>query len=113
MEIGSTAMVALAICFAGATIFFWLANRATRQIHAAFGPKEVVTALQCVLDDSECHDEWDLFLSWPIDDPHLESIRQQCHEILRTSARPQRGEDISEDGKNRVRTLLRDLRERS
>ena len=24
------------------------------------------------------HDEWDLFLAWPIDDPYLESVRQRC-----------------------------------
>jgi hypothetical protein len=31
-----------------------------------------------VSSDSVYHDAWDLFCSWPIDDPYLESIRQRC-----------------------------------
>jgi hypothetical protein len=43
------------------------------------------------------------------DDPHLESIRTRCRDIVRTS-RPRPGEDISENGKDRIRALLRELR---
>jgi len=113
MGVGPTVIAALATCLAGAAAFFALANRATRRIHAAFGPKDVEAALKCVLDDAQYHDDFDLFLTWPIDDPYFESIRKRCHEILRTCAPAKRGEDISEDGKERIRGILRDLQART
>jgi hypothetical protein len=112
MRYGSIVVLILGTGIAAAAVFFALANRATRRMHAAFGPREVAAALECVLDDSLCHDEWDLFLSWPIADPYLESIRTQCLEIIRTAPPPNRGEDISGDGKNRIRVLLQGVRER-
>lgn len=92
-------------------MFFARAHRATRRRHAAYGRTDVEVALQCVLDDSQYHDAFDLFLTWPIDDPYLESIRKQCREVVRTSPPPMAGEDISEAGKGRIRAILRDLRE--
>ena len=92
-------------------MLFALANRATRRRHAGYGRIEVESALQCVLDDAQSHDAFDLFLTWPIDEPYLESIRKQCHEIVRTTPPAMPGEDISEGGKDRIRAVLRDLRE--
>jgi len=92
-------------------VFFALANRATRRRHAEYSRTEVEAALQCVLDDTQYHDAFDLFLTWPIDDPYLESIRKRCHEIVRTSQPPMAGKDMSEDGKGRIRAILRELRE--
>jgi hypothetical protein len=112
MGFGSTVVGVLLTCLGGVAIFFALANRATRRTHAGFGPIEVESALQCVLDDTQCHDDFDLFLAWPIDDPYLESIRKDCHEIIRTSAPAGSGEDISENGKDRIRAILRELRDR-
>ena len=114
MEIGSTVIVVLAICFAGIAVFFVLANRATRRNHAAFKPSDVESALQCVLDDSQCcHDEFDLFLTWPIDDPYLEAIRRRCQRILGTCASSRLGGDISMDGKDRIRAILHELQQRT
>ena len=73
---------------------------------------EIESALQCVLDDTQDHDAFDLFLTWPINDPYLESIRRQCLEIARTSSPARLGEDMSENGKDRIRAVLRGLRER-
>lgn len=95
---------------AGGGIFFALANRATRREHARFGRPEVEAALQCVLDDNQCHDAFDLFLAWPIDDPYLESLRKRCHEVARTSPPGRPGEDMGESGKDRIRSVLRELR---
>ncbi len=99
----------LLACVAGVAIFFALSNRAACRRHAGLGPVDVEAALRCVLDDSERHDAFDLFLTWPIDDPYLESIRKRCHEVVRTSATARRGEDISQDGKDRIRAILREL----
>jgi len=100
-------------CLAGGAIFFARANQSTRRRHARLGRAEVRSALESVLDDTQSHDAFDLFLAWPIDNPYLESIREQCHEIVRNLTPPRRGEDISENGKDQIRALLRDLRERT
>ena len=55
------------------------------------------------------HDSWDLFLDWPIDDPHLEAIRQECVKICRECP-PVPGKDINEEGETRAAALLADLR---
>ena len=108
MGIGPTVIVVLTTCFVGTAVVFVFASREARRMHTAFRPSDVESALQCVLDDSQCcHDEFDLFLTWPIDDPYLEAIRERCHRILRTCAKP--GEDISEDGKEQIRAILREL----
>jgi hypothetical protein len=112
MGFWSTVGAVLLTSLVGGAIFFALANRATRRRHAGLGRIEVEPALQCVLDDTQCHDAFDLFLTWPIDDPYLESIREQCHEVVRTSQPASTGEDISEKGKDRIRAILRDMRER-
>src|SRR5262249_29647077 len=112
MGFGSTVLIVLLICLAGVAAFFVLVNRSARPRHTEFGPGEVESALQCVLDDTQYHDDFDLFLTWPINDPYLDSIRRQCQEIARTSAPARPGEDMSENGKERIRAILRDLRGR-
>jgi hypothetical protein len=47
--------------------------------------------------------------AWPIDDPHLEFIRQECLKICRECP-PVPGKDINEEGETRVAALLADLR---
>ena len=67
---------------AGIVAFFAWANRQTAKAHARFTAGDVEIALRELLDpEAPTHDAWDLFLAWPIDDPHLESIRQECLKI--------------------------------
>jgi hypothetical protein len=71
--IGAAVLVSFVIAF-----FAW-ANGATRREHARFTREDVQSALEtCLGLHGIDHDEWDLFLAWPIDDPFLESIRQRC-----------------------------------
>jgi hypothetical protein len=83
------------------------------EAHARFTPRDVEIALRELLDpEAPTHDTWDLFLAWPIDDPHLESIRQECLKICRECP-PVTGKDINQEGETRVAALLADLRSRS
>jgi hypothetical protein len=107
------AVSALLTCLVGGAVFFARGNRPMRLRHATFGRVEVESALRCVLDDTERHDAFDLFLAWPINDPYFESIRKQRLQIVRMSPPPRRGEDVSESGKDQIRALFRDLRERA
>lgn len=71
-------MAALAAAVSIVVFFVW-ANRQTAKAHARFTPKDVEIALTELLDpQAHDHDTWDLFLAWPINDPHLESIRLEC-----------------------------------
>jgi hypothetical protein len=98
---------------AGIVAFFAWANRQTAKAHAQFTAKDVEIALRELLDpEALTHDTWDLFLAWPIDDPHLESIRQECLKICRQCP-PVPGKDINEEGEIRVAALLADLRRSS
>jgi hypothetical protein len=81
----SWAFFALATVVAIVLFFAW-ANAATARAHARFGRDDIEAALhEFVSPDSEYHDDWDLFLSWPIDDPYCESVRQACLKIVRES----------------------------
>jgi hypothetical protein len=92
--------------------FFWHGNRKTAQAHAKFTATDVAAALDEVISpDSCCHDGWDLFLSWPIDDDYLESIRQRCLAICRDDPRVP-GRDLSEEAEAQVKLLLEELRSR-
>jgi hypothetical protein len=98
---------------AGIVVFFVWANRQTAKAHARFTPEDVEAALSELLDPkAHDHDTWDLFLGWPIDDPHLESIRKECLTICQECP-PVPGKDINEEGETRVAALLADLRRRS
>jgi hypothetical protein len=98
---------------AGIVLFFVWANRQTAKAHARFTAKDVEMALAELLDpEAPTHDTWDLFLAWPIDDPHLEAIRQECLKICRECP-PVPGKDINEEGERRVSALLAGLRRRA
>jgi hypothetical protein len=112
MAVAGTMVAAVATFLVGAAGLFAWANRATRRVQV-LGPRDVEAALRCVFDDSQDHCAFDDFLAWPIDDPCLESIRVRCREIVRTSAPAKRGEDISQNGKEQIRELIRDLQTRT
>jgi hypothetical protein len=102
-------MAALAAA-AGIVVFFARANRQTAKAHARFTVKDVDDALSELLaPDARDHDTWDFFLTWPIDDPYLESIRQESLRICRECP-PAPGKDMNEDGERRVAALLSELR---
>ena len=98
---------------AGIVAFFKWADRATAKAHARFQLSDVEKALaELVRSDTHHDDMWNLFLTWPIDDPHLESIRQQCLKIVAECPGSRSRDDISEEGVNRVAAILRELRSR-
>ena len=103
-------LISVAVVVAIAALVAW-ASRQTAKRYARFQPKDVEEALvELVSDDARDHDTWDLFLSRPIDDPYLESVRQQCLAIVRECPRTHDHEDISQEGQVRVKTLLQELR---
>src|SRR5688572_6260341 len=105
-------MVALA-AGAGVVAFFAWANRQAAKAHARFGPTDVEIALIEMLDPhARDHDTWDLFLARPINDPYLESIRQECQKIFQECPGGV-GKDISDEGEKRVAALLAELRRRT
>jgi hypothetical protein len=108
-----TLWAAVIAAAAGIVAFFAWANHQTAKAHARFTASDVEIALAELLDpEAPTHDTWDLFLAWPIDDPHLESIRQECLKICRECP-PVPGKDINKEGETRVAALLADLRGRS
>jgi hypothetical protein len=72
--------------------------------------KDVENALRNVLDldGSDTHDTFDLFLSWPIEDPSLELIRTECLAVCLADRQPPRGKDL---GKESEQWILRKLSE--
>ena len=62
-------------CNAAVGFFVW-SNHRTKKLHAAFTKSDVRAAIESVLLDGY-HDEWDLFLAWPISDTYLESLRER------------------------------------
>lgn len=89
-------------------LFIWL-NHKTKAVHAAFARDDVIAAIENVLGP-DMHDEWDLFLAWPIDDPYLESVRQRCIAIDAAHSGTERGKDIGSEGEKRLREILVELR---
>ncbi len=100
-------IVALVVV-AAVGIFIW-ANRGTQKRHAAFTKTDVVAAIENALS-GDYHDEWDLFLAWPISDPSLESVRQRCLAIAREYSGIEKGKDIATDGEAKLREILAELR---
>ena len=79
----------LAAAVVATVLFFAWARRRTVKAHARFGREDVEAVLaQIISPETKCSDDWDLFLSWRIDDPYLESIRQECLRIDRESQSP-------------------------
>jgi hypothetical protein len=88
-------------------------TRTRRRELTAYGRKEVEAALLNVLTiDAGTHDEWDYFLSRPIADPYLESVRQRCLDICRRYPDGAPGKDLPEAASAEVRALLEELRAR-
>ena len=108
-----TWITALIIVVFAVVAFFTWNNWATSRIHARFQSKDVEEALAEVLSpDARTHDTFDLFLCWPIDDPALESIRQQCLSIIKETDPPPPGQDLADEAMKRIDSLLKDLRTR-
>jgi hypothetical protein len=72
-----------AMLIASVTALFAWTSGTTRRQHARFAAEGIQSAVEnCLdLDDGVDHDEWDLFLASPIDDLHLESVRQRCIQV--------------------------------
>jgi hypothetical protein len=110
----STVLAIVVLLVAAAVAFFTWANWATARAHARLGSKEVEAALSEVLaPDSPTHDNFDLFLAWPIDDPYLESVRQHCLRIIGETDPAPPGQDLSDGGLRRIAALLDEVRNRA
>lgn len=106
------AIGALMLLIAAIAAVFIVGNRTTALAQARFTASEIEEALdEVVSPDSEYHDAWDLFLSWPMSDPELESVRQRCLEIVKNDSPPP-GRDLSYGAEREVRALLKQLRQR-
>jgi hypothetical protein len=66
--------------------------------------EEVVSA------SSFTRENWELFLKWPIDDPHLETIRQHCRYIVADNPRTKIAEYISKDGVEELKEVLKQFK---
>ena len=106
------ALLGLTLVIAVIAFVFIAGNRAAAASHLQFTAADVEQALAEVTSpDSPTHDAWDLFLSWPIADPYLESIRRRCLAIVDDDASTSHpGRDLSVDSENRVRAILKELR---
>jgi hypothetical protein len=102
--------VLMAALFAIAVFSFlcW-ANRQTKKEHAAFARSDVIAAIENVLSSDDYHDEWDLFLAWPIGDSYLESVRQRCMAISNEYSGTEKGKDMATSGEAKLRLLLDEL----
>lgn len=92
--------------------FFVWANHRTKKNHAAFTKSDVVAAVENVLSDGS-HDEWDLFLGWPITDSYLESVRQRCIAISSQYSDIEKGKDIATKGETKLHEILDELKSRA
>jgi hypothetical protein len=98
-------IAAIGLALSAVATFFGWANFRTRRAHARFTSADVIVALEeFVSSDAQSHDTWDLFLTWPIDDPYLESIRLRCQSLARSDAEPA--------AKDTVHATLTEMRDR-
>ena len=103
--------VASLLVLAVLSFFAWSNHQAKRQ-HAGFTKDDVRAAIENVLS-GDSHDEWDLFLAWPIGDPYLESVRQRCIGISKEYSGAEKGKDIATGGETTLRLILDELRNRA
>ena len=102
-----TAVLIVVIGIASIALFFIWANWHTARTHARFQRKDVEEALaEFISPATTYHDAWELFLAWSIDDPQLESIRQQCIRIDQDESPGGRAAAIAQ-----VAALLDELRQ--
>jgi len=92
--------------------FFVWGNHRTKIEHAAFTKSDVIAAIENVLTDGY-HDEWDLFLAWPIGDSYLESVRQRCVAISSEYSGIEKGKDIATKGETSLHEILDELKSRA
>jgi hypothetical protein len=73
--------------------------------------QDVVNALRNVLDldGSDTHDTFDLFISWPIQDPSLEAIRTECLTVCLADRPLPRGKDLGDVSEQWIRRKLNEL----
>ena len=86
----------------------WLARRsgpATRS--------DVAEVLEAFSSGTGRRDDWDRFLSAPLDDPELEAIRNRCARLPEEFPPRRPGEYCSEAGRDLVRSLASQLRQAS
>jgi hypothetical protein len=103
--------VAITLIIVVIVLFFTWANNHTKRAHLAFGRADVLAALDNVLSEEEVlHDEWDMFLTWPIKDVYLESLRKRCLDICKNDTL-EPGMDLSELGAAQVEAIRQELRE--
>lgn len=90
-------------------VFFTWAGREGKAQHAKFGKSDVISALNNLIsDESTDHDEFDMFISWTIDDPYLESIRQRVIEIASKYPRLV-NRDVSIEGAREIEGLIYEI----
>ena len=93
-------------------VFFDWANHRTKIQHAAFTKSDVIAAIENVVSGDD-HDEWDLFLAWPIGDPYLESVRQRCLAISSEYSGIEQGKDIATKGETILHEILDEIKSRA
>jgi hypothetical protein len=107
-------LIIIAACICAVLVF--LKFRKARQVSVHLTRRDVESALANVLDldGSGTHDAFDLFLASPIDEPYLESIRQECIAVLKQNRhqKPAPGRDLCEADEQWVREKLRGLQTR-
>jgi hypothetical protein len=95
-----------AVLIASVTAFFVWANGATKRQHARVAAEDVQSAIEnCLCLHDTDHDEWDLFLAYPIADSYLESVRQRCIQIWDA-------EPVEPRLRQQLDEILRELRSR-
>lgn len=88
--------------------FFWLARRTAHPTRA-----DVADTLEALLNGTGRRHDWDVFVSRPLADPHLEAIRTRCAH-LPLQFPPQRpGQYCSDAGMQTIRSLISELRQGS
>ena len=102
----------IALLVVAVVAFFTWANYRTKKEHAAFTKTDVIAAIEDVLEDGY-HDEWDLFLAWPIGDAYLESVRQRCIAISSEYSGIEKGKDIATKGETKLHEILVEIKSRA
>ena len=102
----------VALVIIAIVVFFVWANHRTKIQHAAFTKSDVIAAIENVVS-GDYHDEWDLFLAWPIGDPYLESVRQRCIAISSEYSGIEQGKNIATKGETILHEILDEIKSRA
>jgi hypothetical protein len=104
--IGAVVLISFVIAF----LVWGNGETAIRREHARFTCEDVQSAVENCLDlHGIDHDEWDLFLGFPIDDPYLESVRQRCIRVWDEDG----PEPVEARSRREVEEILQELRTRA